>query len=115
MTACLGKSCCSFGLPCVYYLNFCQSVCVLLSLLVLTAEVGFNFYFDHFPRILVTKFRMYEYINFEAYVDCTPNVSFKRHICLKEILQGKTLYKGHEADVMKRVQLTCSLVYLYFI
>ena len=44
MTACLGKSC-SFGLPCVSFVNVYQFVCVLLSLLVLSWVCFINF--DH--------------------------------------------------------------------
>ena len=39
MTTFLGKRC-SFGLPCVSFVNACQSVCALLSRLVLRVECG---------------------------------------------------------------------------
>ena len=39
MITCLGKSC-SFGSPCMSSVNVCQSVCVLLSLLILMVGCG---------------------------------------------------------------------------
>lgn len=75
--ACLGKRGCSYGLPCLSFVNACKFVCLLLSLLNLMVRFGIRLY--HFISLYFTV----------CTLDYALAVAFSMYvqICFKVIFQ----------------------------
>ena len=73
MTTCLGKSC-SFGLPRVPFVNCCQFMFLVISLLVLRAEYGIWLY-----QFLVIAYHFTSYVYRITFNFCWRNFTF---LCL---------------------------------
>ena len=92
MTTCLGKSC-SFGLPCVPFVNCCQFMYLVISLLVLRAGCGIwlyqfltiAYYFEN--NLCLPTFQN---VDFVTRNDTASNVN--PHILWKCLLSQATFY-----------------------